>query len=572
MKQFKTIVAAAALAGAILLAAPVTRGDTTDTQQQIKTEKSKKEALELAATLENAATDDATRINTCAQLASMGSKASPAVPALESALSSPNSTVRADAAIALMKIGPGAAAAKPMLHTLQNQDPDPNVRKAATAAIVSIETKPSLLKSIVGAVTGKPTSLTDAKTTPPLSTFQQETSAAAGALGYGTLATAESINPNAATATPAAYTNSAQPGLAALPNSTAQQIAPHQLLLHTVDVADSQLRTTQAVSLLLPEQWTGNAGINWTPADLSSPAEPKFELTQPQTDEMVRAQPLIYCYWSTDPNFVRTAKPGSTHRGAIVMTPPANWQDALAKIAWPRVVSAQTNSTQASLLSFRDMPASAQAYASALPQMSDGCKYQASAGCMRVRYNESSNSTVDADLMGVYCIITNPATGESNWMIDHLIEFKAPTGQLDAMEKQADFITGSVRPHSQWFADYLQMQQYLIARNTTADPNSVPQIRPGSAGPLDAQQLQSMQRYQTGFDQSLLAMDRGIGGAQYFQLADGSYLPFPSGYGYAWTDGVGNFLVSSTPAPAFPQSTAGPTSWQPLRPIQFKQL
>jgi hypothetical protein len=363
----------------------------------------------------------------------------------------------------------------------------------------------------------------------------------------------------------------AQPGNAdwhdLSPQTTAAQ-GPRQLEIHRIDVRDTFLRSEQALSMLLPEQWNARVvGINWSQADLANPAEPAFQFRQQQNDETIQTLPLRFCFWSTNPSFQQTAQIGSNHMGAVVMPTPATWQDALSKVAWPQAHGMQDSP----VISYRTMPEYARAYMTELPQLTNGYKCQLAAGCMRVRYNDNMGKTVDEDLMGVFGVITNPATGESNWMIDNLVEFTAPTGQLDQMEKDDAFIVGSVRPHSQWFANYLHAQQYLVARSTAADPNTVPQLQLTQGEPLNAQQTQSMQRFQLAYDKSLLAIDHGIGGVQYFQQSDGSYLPLPAGYGYAFTDGNGNYLVANTQSPTIPKDSVNAASWLPLTPMQFKK-
>jgi hypothetical protein len=344
--------------------------------------------------------------------------------------------------------------------------------------------------------------------------------------------------------------------------------AIRQLLVHQISVGDDRVRTNQAFTLLVPDQWYGQANTGWTDANPASPAEPQFSLVNQQNNAAIFTQPAMYYYWSTDPNFARTASSGQRHLGALEMAPPANCQDALARIAWP----ARHNVQGAQVTSFRTIKEYAGAYLGEMPRV-QSLREVLDGGVIRVHYTQGATA-YDEDLYGVLGVVTNTATGASNWVIDRMVDFKAPAGQLDAVEKQADFVFGSARPTQAWFGNYLKAQQYLVAKLNATDPNSIGQPQYVSdqmaAEPLNAQETALLQRYRAGFDRSLLAMDRQIGGSEYFRNADGTYLPLPSGYGFAFTDGNGNYLVANTTSPLFPNISGGQAHWQPMTPIVFK--
>src|SRR5215470_9610936 len=73
------------------------------------------------------------------QLAHMGPKAAPAVPALIEALKDPAASVRYPAAIALREIGPAAKAAIPALKKVAEEDPNDEVAAEAKQALRHID-------------------------------------------------------------------------------------------------------------------------------------------------------------------------------------------------------------------------------------------------------------------------------------------------------------------------------------------------------------------------------------------------------------------------------------------------
>ncbi len=340
---------------------------------------------------------------------------------------------------------------------------------------------------------------------------------------------------------------------------------PVQMNLHLASVPDPRVGAQQAFTMLVPDQWYGSGGMAWTEAYHASPAKPMFELRQPQAQYLIKTLPTGFYFWS------KGAQANTQHDGAAVLQPPASCQDALARYAWPMAHGMQT----APAVSYTRLPdvAAAYQYLTALP--GKGYKCGLDAGRVRVRFQQSGRD-MDEDLFGVYCIITNQSTGESNWVLDQLIEYQAPAGQLDVMEKQAAFIPGSIKISAGWYSDYLQYQQYLINRSAAgANANTLQRPRPGTAGPLNTAQAAALKRFEAGFTYSAIGVDKDLNlkSLQSFKQADGSWQVFPAGYGHAWSDGAGHFVISNAATAAFPAATGVGTApnWTALAPAVAKK-
>jgi hypothetical protein len=676
-KKTKAICCTAVL-GLALVNVPAARADKA----------SQKQALTLAAVLQNPQATAAQKQQACVGLMALGSKGAAAVPALDQMLKDPDPQMRGDAVAVLMKIGPNAHAAEPDLKTLAATDPNPQVRSLAADAVIQVSRQKGsgLLGSIFGSKSQSTSSstgtsaagtlnsaLSTAQALPlgnkaqnTLNQIQQANSTLTGATpadatanaSAPTLSTPTLSTPNVVTPTVAGATTSSLPGIlpqttdpstagpdmsAANPLATQTAVLPQpiqqggqsqplasaptdpnqlidtntqpnpniqlasytqpatpqsvvapaptpqvgpvaggnadypslgggstvqQLLIHQVSVQDNRVQTAQAFTLLVPDEWHGQASTAWTDANPASPAEPQFQMFNQQANESVGTQPAMFFLWSNNANVANSNSRSQSQAGAQMMAPPSNCQDALARIAWP----ARHGVQDAQVTSYRPLKDFAGVYATELPQLK-GLKETLDGGVIRVHYSQNGMA-YDEDLYGVLAVISNPTTGASNWVIDRMVDFKAPAGQLDALEKQMDFVYGSARPTVRWFGNYLKTQQYLVAKLNASDPNSIGQPQYGSdqmaVEPLNPQQAALMQRYQSGYDRSLLAIDRPIGGTEYFRNADGSYVPLPSGYGFAFTDGNGNYLVASTNTPMFPNINGNQAQWQPMTPIAFK--
>jgi len=193
----------------------------------------------------------------------------------------------------------------------------------------------------------------------------------------------------------------------------------------------------------------------------------------------------------------------------------------------------------------------------ALPEIADllraGLSSQATttihAGSVRIEY-ELNGTFMEEEL---YCVIeadnftTAPNYQNTLWMADYLFTFKAEKGSLDGHYKLFQAMMYSFRLNPQWFNKYVQLIDYLVQQQITIIQGwgQISQIISQTSDDISNMVWQSYNSRNAVNDRMAENFsDYQKGTDNYYNPQDQSTVKLPSGYGDAWVNGLGEYILS----------------------------
>ena len=337
------------------------------------------------------------------------------------------------------------------------------------------------------------------------------------------------------------------------------------LRLKTFVCTDSQGTGMEAFRMLIPAGWQTQGGVYWQNTNPGSPAAIHFRMFDPNGLHAFTILPHQPFYWSNDP-FTRMTFPlGSQYFGNEVR-PPLAAQQALREIIVPR---------------FRNVPGLQVAGEEHLPDLpsklrairpgggngasgADGAKI-----CIRYPENgqaaeeeiyavtEYSKQQMPA-MFGVFETVL--------WVIDYLIAFRTGAGQLAENRIFFQTLLHSFRLEPNWYARVMQISQYLI-QNQMQQINNIGQLSryiSQTQNQVSDMIMDSYHQRQQVMDHLADRFSQAIRGVEaYYDPNQGANVELPSGYGHAWSNALGEYVVSDDPN--FNPNLGSTNNWTPIQ-------
>jgi hypothetical protein len=316
----------------------------------------------------------------------------------------------------------------------------------------------------------------------------------------------------------------------------------------TYTCKDTQGTNMDVFKVLIPSGWQTTGGVQWLQDNPGMPAVISFCLSNPSGPEAFEVFPNQPFFWSTNPMTWMTNPPGSKYFGNEVRQPmPA--QQALREIIVPRFRGNRSiNVTKEDhipglLDQVRTVPKAAFDQT-----QSDGAK-------IRIQYPQD-NQQIEEEIFAVVEMNRTMAPSMVGmvemifWMIDYLFSFRAKSGQLDASSDLFRTILTSFRLNQQWFARFQQISQYLIQNQITHINNvgQISQFISQTYNQISDQNLQGFYERNQMMDNIAQQMSQANRGVESFlDPNSGNNIELPAGYNQAWTNPLGEVIVSDDP-------------------------
>jgi hypothetical protein len=317
--------------------------------------------------------------------------------------------------------------------------------------------------------------------------------------------------------------------------------------------------------MLIPADWAFEGGVQWLMNNPGMPAVIAFRAYNPGGAEAFEAFPNLPFYWTNNP-MVRMSFPmGGSYFGNEVR-PPAPAIDVVREIVIPRYRGQIPNLRvvdQERLPTLAEEMRASNPAAPATITSADGAR-------VRIRY-ACGDHVVDEDVFGVVEISEQEAPflmgGVQHvfWMADYLFSFRALADHLDGLSDVFTSIVRSFRLNVAWYGRYTQVSQYMI-QNQIQQIHHVGQISQMISRTSDqisdmimdsyTQRQSTLDRLSDQFSQAIRGVDA------YRDPLDGRDLELPGGYRQAWSNGLGEYVLSDDPT--FDPNVGSTVSWEPL--------
>ena len=309
-------------------------------------------------------------------------------------------------------------------------------------------------------------------------------------------------------------------------------------------INDPQGTGLELFRMLAPVGWSWRGGANWVLDNPGMPATVSFQLWNPQGAEAFEILPNMNFFWSSGPMLTPI---GSRHFGAEVR-PPMSVREALRTLLLPRYRGSMSGVSILGEEPQPDLPRIAKSDAAISGGSAEGAR-------IVIRYTWQG-MTFDEALYGMVEVYRAPMQsmfGTSEllfWFLDFLFSFRAAAERLEASSTLFTSMMRSFRLNPQWYAAYQSIIQYLAQRQIERIQHigQIGQMLAQTGEQMREQNLQGWYAKQEAWDRIATDRSRSIRGVDgYFDPHREEVVELPSGYGHAWANNLGEYIVTEDP-------------------------
>ena len=318
--------------------------------------------------------------------------------------------------------------------------------------------------------------------------------------------------------------------------------------------------------MLVPADWKAESRIVWRLNVPSAPAAVSFRVWNPDGDEAFEGFPVIPLFWTDNPDLLRLFPQGSSYFGMEVREP-CSIEDALLKIVFPRFRKGAAN---VRVLTRKPMPEVVEALGLQERSPGGGVRFAATAAKVRVEYTLAGKEYTE-DLLGVRESLRIPVQGmlamttNENWTLSYLVGMRASRGQLDSRSGLFMTMASSIRLNREWFNRYVQLVEMLIQaqiRNIRLT-GDFSRLLAQTSAEISEERMSAYESRQRAYDRMSENFSDYVRGVDRYTDADGNIVKLPSGYRNAWTNGLGEYIVSESED--YNPNIGSNQNWQPLK-------
>ena len=320
--------------------------------------------------------------------------------------------------------------------------------------------------------------------------------------------------------------------------------------------------------LLIPKGWKAEGGVTWS-ANPALPAHSLFRFYNPRGSEELNFFPTRSYFWTNNRLFLTTNPPGSLRFGTLVARP-VRLHDAFTRTIIP---GAKRSMSGMKIVKEKDVHELA-GLARGLP--TQGVNASAEAGKMRIVYGERGRQMEEEFYAAVSQFVTHlPGSAYSGgyfidyWYIDYAFSFRDEKGKLDSRSKIFQTMIYSLKVNPRWFAKVVNVKE-LLAQRYIRGIKAV-----GQMGQMIAQAGSQMREdQQRAWEQRQQVNDRIVqnfsdhirGVERYNDPRAGKEVELPAGYGNAWANDLGEYIVSESPS--YNPNIESNQHWEQLAPAK----
>jgi PDZ domain len=364
--------------------------------------------------------------------------------------------------------------------------------------------------------------------------------------GEGTPRAAQSATPPTPKREPPAQSASSPP-------PTGGSASTGMIRFRPFSVRDPQLNNMEALRLLVPADWRVEGGILWR-HDRAILASAVLRIFNPNGSEELNLLPIEQ-FAQANPGYGFGV--GSNYLGSELQ-PAMDPQTFVARIVMPRYRRQAGSATPSG---GGELPAVAQA------AQAPGMPSQLRAGRFRYSYSLAGKQMEE----DVYCVLSYtsaPAVQSVYWSPEQLYSTRAERGQLDQKTKLMQAIVSSIRINLQWYNAYLQVWEMWKANVMQSIQNAghLSRYIAGINNQITATNRQAWEQQQASYDRISRRFSEYTRGVEtYHNPLTSQPIQLPGGYGRAWTNALGEYIVSDSSS--YNPNIGSSTNWQPLQRV-----
>ena len=317
-----------------------------------------------------------------------------------------------------------------------------------------------------------------------------------------------------------------------------------------ITCVDRQGIGSEAFSMLIPYDWRFSGGIQWLLENPGMPAVASFTVTSPDGLEALEAFPNQSLFWTNNQMLLSTFPVGSRYFGSEVR-PPMGPSQALEQIVLPRF---RGNVGRLEIVGREDLPDLARSLGAGT-QSQPGVMSSAEGAKVRIRYTLNGQAMEEE----IFCVVESisfqiqtmygPVTN-TMWTVGYIVGCRAPRGRLDAEAKTFQTMIHSFSINTHWFNKYGQLVDALIQNQIRQIQNlgQISRIISQTSNEISDMMMDSYNQRQKVYDRMSTNFSQYMRGVdEYRDPVAGRSVELPSGYRNAWSNSLGEYVLSDDP-------------------------
>ena len=324
---------------------------------------------------------------------------------------------------------------------------------------------------------------------------------------------------------------------------------------------DSMTRM-EVFRLLIPKGWRAEGNVTWS-ADPALPARSRFRFYNPRGFEELNFYPTRAFFWTNNRLFLSTNPPGMLRFGTLV-SQPVGLRDAFVRAVIPSV---RKNAVSGRVVKEKRVPELEEL---ARGMASQGVRASAEAGKMRVVYGEGGRQMEEDFYAAVSQYQMYPANYFiTYWYIDYVFSFRDEKGKLDSRSKLFQTMLYSLKLNRSWCGKVANVKDMLAQRYIKGIKavGHMGQMVAQAGSQMREDQQRSWEQRQQVNDRIVQNFSDHIRGVdRYVDPRAGKEVELPSGYGNAWANNLGEYVVSESPS--YNPNINSNQHWEQLQPAR----
>ena len=345
------------------------------------------------------------------------------------------------------------------------------------------------------------------------------------------------------------------------------QVLSNQLTFVTYKYIDPMVGI-EAFRMLIPKGWQVEGRITWS-SNPALPAQSQFRFFNPNGLEQVEFFPTQSYFWTDNQTALYTNPPGTLRFGTLVAQP-IKLKSAFSKVILPSF-RGKVNDLQ--FIKRARVPELEQI---AIGQPTKGLNSSAEGGKIRITYLGNGKKMEEEMYAVVSQFVTylpgsylTPGYYINYWYIDYIFSFKAGYKKLDSNSKMFQTMIFSFKLNPKWFAKVVNTKEkmvQMIIQGIKAIGN-IGKVIASSSSELRDDQLADWERRQQANDHIIQNFSDNIRGLErYNDPFSGNEVELPSGYGNAWANNLGEYIL--TESPSFNPNVGSNLNWQQIEQVK----
>jgi len=326
---------------------------------------------------------------------------------------------------------------------------------------------------------------------------------------------------------------------------------PAPMRFRRASVVDKDGIGAEAFSLLVPAGWEVEGGVQWRLDNPAFPAYGAVRVRNPKGTEEFEVFPNLPFFWTNNPMVMTTNPPGTKYFGNVVR-PPVGAEQALRQIVLPAF---RGGVGEVRVVDAKAVPELAKMAREAHGPAQPGVNVSTDAARVRVEYEASGRKT-EEEIYGVVQTLAfsmnsfQGAIVNQNWWVDYLFSFKAEKGKLDASAGVLQTVAFSFRINRDWYNRYVQLVEMLIQRQIRQirQIGEISRMISQTNREISEDRQRRWERDQAVRDRMNEEYSRYVRGVDsYSDPNRGGPVELPAGYGHAWSNKLGEYIVTESP-------------------------